>query len=669
MTMKPRAIVFGSKGVNATGLIRSLGQGGCEVTFASTYSRIESKYTSGYLHLPENPKKQVACLAEYIQALPEKPALYTVDDEANFALDDNHELFKEIAYCPNAAGKLRQVSDKTIMAEKARECGLNVAPFVKIDISDNTAEENPLGFPVIIKPYAGYAGAKGDIRICRNQEEYAESVQRLRQKDYTQIMLQTFLESANQFEIGLMGFALPDGRVMIPCSIKKIRSYPPGRGSTSFAQIKKDLCGADIEKLTEFVRSTGYVGIFDIEMIVSDGVPYFIEINYRNGQYGYAPTAAGYNLPKNWFAGMRGEKIEEIGNIEEIFYMNERDDFLHVRKEKLPLRQWLREFHSAKACGMFCHGDQRPYIRQYLKVPDRVKIGVNKFTTRLHDYFVREEWAIAIRPVGDKYLFEEGGTETAFKVIPNSFRCWCADPFIISVGEKDYLFFEMFDRFKGRGVIGYREISPDGKIGEMKLAYETQKHLSFPFVFEKDKEIYMMPESSYDRNVTLLKAVHFPDKWEKVHTWFDGEKFCDSVMFKNGNDVYMLTQPVEVPYTHAKLNLYKMENGNWVPDKANPIVNNAAHARMAGAIVELNGQKIRPSQNCSDDSYGLGVNFGTVEMVDGGYAEQLKRKVEISEIKTDDGKHYFGIHTYNHSKRFEVIDLKLRERVRLGYLF
>ena len=60
-----------------------------------------------------------------------------------------------------------------------------------------------------------------------------------------------------------------------------------------------------------------------------------------------------------------------------------------------------------------------------------------------------------------------------FTVLPNTIRYWAADPFIISVGEKEYLFFEMFDRLKSKGLIGYREINGD-KIGKMKIAYEAE---------------------------------------------------------------------------------------------------------------------------------------------------------------------------------------------------
>ena len=59
------AIVLGSKGVNATGLIRSLGMASINVVYASTYSKIESKYVWKYLKLPEDKKKWVNILNKY----------------------------------------------------------------------------------------------------------------------------------------------------------------------------------------------------------------------------------------------------------------------------------------------------------------------------------------------------------------------------------------------------------------------------------------------------------------------------------------------------------------------------------------------------------------------------------------------------------------------------
>ncbi len=60
-----QAIVLGSKSVNATGLIRSLGMAGMSVTFMSNYSKIESKYTKNYVRLPDDKSKWIKAIIEY----------------------------------------------------------------------------------------------------------------------------------------------------------------------------------------------------------------------------------------------------------------------------------------------------------------------------------------------------------------------------------------------------------------------------------------------------------------------------------------------------------------------------------------------------------------------------------------------------------------------------
>ena len=71
-------------------------------------------------------------------------------------------------------------------------------------------------------------------------------------------------------------------------------------------------------------------------------------------------------------------------------------------------------------------------------------------------------------------MFEENNKE--FVILPNNFRYWAADPFPYTIDDKTFLFFEMFDRIKGKGVIGYRVLE-DGKVGKMKKIYLTGVNL------------------------------------------------------------------------------------------------------------------------------------------------------------------------------------------------
>lgn len=657
------AIVLGSKSVNATGLIRSLGMAGMKVTFMSTHTKIESKYTTNYIKLPNSKIGWLDTLVGYCKSFDEKPIVFPTDDDTAYFLDDNFEKLSEACYFSNAKGNMRTISDKTVMAELAKNSELNIAEFIKVDITNET--ENKIHFPIIIKPFAAFAGGKGDIKICNSRDEYNKAIEELVHDGYTEVMIQKFLRSDNQYEVGIMGMAMPSGEVVIPGVIHKIRSWPSDRGSTSYAQYQESDSAVDIEKIKEFVRKTNYIGLFDVELIISDNVAWFIEINYRNGQYGFLPTAAGYNLPYNLCLGFVENKIEPIKGIKPVYYINERDDYLHVKDGEISRKKWIQDFFHAKAYGMYCIEDQRPFLRQYIKIPDRVKIMLKKYKDRIKECVIKEEWNIAIRENNGNKLWMKNGTGINFTLLNNSFRYWAADPFIISFEDREYIFFEMYDRFKGKGKIGYREIV-NGMVSKMKVAYEADTHLSFPFVFCMDGTFYMMPESSESKELFLLKAAHFPDNWEKIDTLMNGRRFVDSILFKYQDDVYLATQELESGYRFNNLKLFMKNGKEWISFKNNPVVESTKYARMAGSIIREKNNLIRVAQDCSEE-YGKELHFLEIcNLDDSDYIEKLIASVRVEDIKLDKNKSYNGIHTYNHDERYEVIDLKNRNHFSLG---
>ena len=672
MTNKHTAVVIGTKGVNAAGLIRSLGEAGKNVVFASCNAALESKYIHRYIKFSENPVTRIKEIIDFCNASEAKPVFFPTDDETAFFLDDNYETLQKHLICSNSRGKLRYLADKAVMNTLAENAGLCVPKFKKIRIvtdNDFTPE-----MPVIIKPYAGFAGDKSDICICANDDEYKKALQKLKQNGYTEVIVQKLLDSDKQEEIGLMGIAMSNGKVIIPGIIHKIRSYPNKRGSTSYARFSPDTNGLkSIDKIIEFVKSTGYTGLFDIEMILSNGVEWFIEINYRNGQYGYTPTAAGYNLPVNWYKAVTGGNADKPNNIKEVYYMNEREDYRHVKDGEISRKEWLEEFRKVSAYGMYCPGDQRPFIRQYVKIPDRFKICFKIIKSKFKDLAVKEEWSIAIRPRTDVLLYESGGTDKPFTVLKNSLRYWAADPFIISDKEKDFLFFEMYDRFMGKGLIGFREINGDndgisGRIGKMKIAYEQSTHLSFPFIFKYNGYFYMMPESSEAGNLVLLKAVDFPYKWEPIETLAVNKRFVDSVMLENDGNIFLFTHELGKSDSFDTLDIYIKEGNSWLQHKKNPVVNSASNSRLAGTVFEYHKKRIRVSQDCAEE-YGKMLHFNSIsELTSDKYEEQPVADIGIGDIDISSRNKYSGIHTYNFSNRYEVIDLKNTERIRFGNL-
>lgn len=282
-------------------------------------------------------------------------------------------------------------------------------------------------------------------------------------------------------------------------------------------------------------------------------------------------------------------------------------------------------------------------------------------------------WAIAYRKRKDKLLFE--GDAENFVLVPNSFLYWRADPFFFDYRGKTYLFAELFNRIMGKGVIGVAEIK-NGECGCFKVCISEPYHLSYPCVFQSGGEIYMVPESGRSGSIVLYKCKEFPYKWEKVYQMDDclavdttpvpeqllrGGMFLSTInhpdIKKNGNLWLVDLQ---------KKQRYILENGN-------------PELRSAGHIIVDKDRFIRPVQNCRYD-YGTDLIFKQLDYLgtDGIGEHEIDRVFPSSTkagghskfVKTESGHDFDfeGIHTYNISKEYEVIDLAYDAGKNLSYI-
>lgn len=288
--------------------------------------------------------------------------------------------------------------------------------------------------------------------------------------------------------------------------------------------------------------------------------------------------------------------------------------------------------------------------------------------TKIRDYcrFLLEmahpgcnEWQVAIRKREGKTLYEGNGD--GFYIVPNSVRYWRADPFLFTHCDQDYLFVEMFDRWKKKGVLGVSRIR-NGKCGRFKVCLDLPWHLSYPCVFENKSGIYMVPECYQSEEVAIYRCTNFPLKWEKdscilkgiaVDTTPYGEKWLTtrfpSLDERVNNNLWLIT-------ADGKTKLLKQED---------------FCARGAGHIIRHSqNEYIRPSQNCAE-SYGNNIQFNRILCENG---EEYKEEAFLSiyaphaqsgqdvlcvDSKKMGKRKYNGIHTYNLNAKYEVIDLKV----------
>lgn len=270
-------------------------------------------------------------------------------------------------------------------------------------------------------------------------------------------------------------------------------------------------------------------------------------------------------------------------------------------------------------------------------------------------YFKEDQWRIS-------YCFKDEKFNTSlynFKTINPGKGRFFADPFLIYHQDKYFVFYEELDTVNknSKGVIMVSEFDSKNELIDPQIALKKDYHLSYPYVFEHNDQIYMIPESGENRSVDLYKANGSVFQWEHVCSIFnDVAAFDSSIVFYNGL-FWLFTTVVEFPGTSTCDELYlfysaSLENGNWTPHPLNPVVKDIKRARCGGKIFILNGEIIRPSQDCSF-RYGRAINFNKILKLSTSEFEEAP----IAYIKPNWSDKVNACHTYNHVNNLTIIDI------------
>jgi hypothetical protein len=217
-----------------------------------------------------------------------------------------------------------------------------------------------------------------------------------------------------------------------------------------------------------------------------------------------------------------------------------------------------------------------------------------------------------------------------------------ADPFVINKDGRYYMFFEILERSSGLGKIGYAESEDGYNWNYKKVVLDESFHQSYPYVFEYENDIYMVPEGKTDLSVRLYKATNFPTEWRHVGNIIEGDQYFDSSLFRYNNLWWMFTGTGQ----HDTLNLYYSEKltDGWIPHPMNPIVKQNPHfARPGGRVLFLDGKIYRLAQDCYP-RYGIQLfAFEITQLSTDKYAEKLASEIPV--IKgTGRGWNAIGMH-------------------------
>jgi hypothetical protein len=270
----------------------------------------------------------------------------------------------------------------------------------------------------------------------------------------------------------------------------------------------------------------------------------------------------------------------------------------------------------------------------------------------------RTKWYLAIRRRNAVHRFDD---PSDYRLMLSPADRFYADPFLFEKDGKTHLFFEDFRYGEGRAVISCCELGFDGAPGSPVEVLRRPYHLSYPFVFEYEGEIYMIPETKENQMVELFRATNFPTTWTPEAVLLSNIYAVDATIQKVNGKFWMFAGISNGKYSNSdELSLFFADalTGPWTPHRNNPVLSDVRRSRPAGALFYDGGRLIRPSQDCGK-AYGYALVFSEVlTLTETDYQERPISRIEPGVVAG-----CVGTHTYNRTEQFEVVDRTLPVRI------
>lgn len=270
---------------------------------------------------------------------------------------------------------------------------------------------------------------------------------------------------------------------------------------------------------------------------------------------------------------------------------------------------------------------------------------------KIKKLFYFEQWSLLITK-----RHSERPSWNDFKILaPPKDRFW-ADPFPWRYNGEDYILYEELPFHTGKGHISCIKLNTKLEIISNELILERPYHLSYPFVFEYDGHLYMLPETKQNRTIELYRCQKFPAQWEFFRTLFSSIEAVDATLHEHAGKWWLFVNIVEEGgNAYDSLHIYYAASplaDDWSAHPKNPVVRDIHRARPAGRIFKQDNAMIRPSQDCSS-RYGFAINFNRIDVL----TETDYQETFLSNFSPPIGDpQILATHTWNENETIRIID-------------
>jgi predicted ATP-grasp superfamily ATP-dependent carboligase len=279
-------LITGSGSPKALTVIRSLGKKGISVTAAAdTYQSLgrSSRYSSDSFCYPsplERPVEYLNALKEFLR-INQHDVLLPVHSEDTYLIAEHKETLGRYTRVPlHDYARIREVNDKSVLAETSRELGIAVpATYIVKKLHDLHQIARIVEYPIVIK-MRDSSGSRGVLYATSEaelRERFMILVKKFRLKENTYPIIQEYI-SGDGYGVSLL---YNNGDLRAYCTHKRIREYPISGGPST---LRESTINAEMEKiardLMEYYAWHG-VAMVEFKLRSSDKKPVLIEVNPR----------------------------------------------------------------------------------------------------------------------------------------------------------------------------------------------------------------------------------------------------------------------------------------------------------------------------------------------------------------------------------------------------
>jgi predicted ATP-grasp superfamily ATP-dependent carboligase len=362
------------------GVIRSFGRAGVPVycsreTGASPAAR--SRYLAqeriGVLS-PAEPARAVAQLKAFQSHVGRPMVVIPIDDEGALFLAENADALRPHFLLPRQHKDVPRMAGSKANTPQICAASAVATPetFIVRTTEDLAAAGSAVSYPAVMKvaePWLLPAGMRR-MMLAQGQDDVAQYWSRLHAQSSASIVIQEYIPDEQAEDWFYHGCHREGGEPVVGFTGRKLRSYPPFFGATSYGV---SVVNEDVAAMSQrLLRELGYAGIVELEFRFDkrDRRYKVIDFNARLGaQFQFLRNEAGVDVVRALHLELTGRKVPDAPQAEGVMFLSDFTDAAafaaYWRRGAPSAGAWLGQAFRADEHAWYARDDIWPFIAAF----------------------------------------------------------------------------------------------------------------------------------------------------------------------------------------------------------------------------------------------------------------------------------------------------------------